>query len=80
MTSDGTGQLICLEDINESLHLREYSHTKFQYICIMAGCDYNKNLAGVGLTKATHFINKISGDLDHHDLALENVRYILSYC
>ena len=70
MNPDGEGQLISSEDVNKSLHLRKYSHAKLQFICIMAGCDYMKNIEGVGLSRATRFINKISED---DDVALEHV-------
>ncbi|XP_019642562.1 PREDICTED: LOW QUALITY PROTEIN: exonuclease 1-like [Branchiostoma belcheri] len=55
-----TGQLIS----QNSLHLsfpdfRDFSHDKFQTICILAGCDYLTSIFGIGVVKAAKFVNAI---------------------
>ncbi|KAI8487189.1 hypothetical protein Bbelb_349870 [Branchiostoma belcheri] len=55
-----TGQLIS----QNSLHLsfpdfRDFSHEKFQTLCILAGCDYLTSIFGIGVNKAAKFVGDI---------------------
>ena len=51
----GEGECFSLTEILEGLEL---SRTQFQHLCIAAGCDYLKNVAGIGVHRAYNFIQK----------------------
>ena len=54
------GKQICLEDLsrNKALDFSTFSHTNFRHMCILSGCDYVSNVAGIGLKKAYLLVKK----------------------
>ena len=54
MDINGEGMLVEKTKLNLALGLQAdmYSFEKFQYMCILSGCDYLANLPGIGLAKA----------------------------
>lgn len=48
-------QVIHLDDVLKSLDL---DHQTFIDLCIMAGCDYNSNIPGIGIIKAFNLLKK----------------------
>ncbi|XP_019636808.1 PREDICTED: exonuclease 1-like isoform X2 [Branchiostoma belcheri] len=58
------GQLICQHLLYRSFpDLPDFTFQKFQYICILAGCDYLKSLPNMGIEGAKNFV-KALGDRD----------------
>lgn len=63
LSSSGTADLIDLSVILEKLKM---NHSTFLDMCIVAGCDYLKNVHGIGIKKAKgivcdeHFLEKLA--------------------
>uniref|UniRef100_A0A6B2KYP5 Exonuclease 1 n=1 Tax=Arcella intermedia TaxID=1963864 RepID=A0A6B2KYP5_9EUKA len=56
----GTGQEILISDLrnNKELDFRSFNKDNFRHMCILSGCDYLKNIAGVGVKKAHQFVSR----------------------
>jgi exonuclease-1 len=54
MDSDGSGREISLSllELNTDLSFRGWTHTMFQCMCILSGCDYLDSLPSIGIKKA----------------------------
>ena len=52
---NGDGELFHLDEILSGLNL---SMTYFQQMCIAAGCDYLKNLKGIGINRAFQMVSE----------------------
>ena len=51
---NGSGDLVDLDDVKEVLKFQKsnYTHHKFQVMCVLSGCDYLKSLKGIGIKMA----------------------------
>ena len=65
LSDNGTAsaQEICLSRLadispNESIHFSQWSHDLFMDYCILCGCDYLKNIPGIGPSKLNELANR----------------------
>ena len=70
---NGKGEVIQLEKALSHLKL---THDKFVSMCVVAGCDYLKNIKTIGINKAKQFVQKDNflDELQKHKHAPETYR------
>lgn len=73
---ENTGVGICYEDVVQGLQI---THDQFLDLCIMCGCDYNKNIPGIGPEKAYKLLKEhgsIEGIASATDIDVSVLNYV----
>lgn len=60
MDKFGNGKEIQLNLLGENteMNFQTFTHTNFRHMCILSGCDYVNNVAGIGMVKAYKLVSK----------------------